>query len=903
MTTESSAAVPSWSERLLAGWIGFIQRRALIVVLAMLALVLAAGHYAASHLSIDTNTGHMLSADLAWRKAGQQMDQLFPQQSHTLAVVIDGATPEAANQAQAQLIEKLRADPQRFHSAFALDTEPFFRRNGLLYLEPAALRSLADQLIQAQPFLGTLTLDTSLHGLFTLLQRAESQSQDSANSSGDSAAGQPNAIETQLDPAMKLISDGISATTDGQAYRLSWQSLMGVGDPGNQGNRRFIEVDPVLDFSQILPAADAMTALRTMIHDLQLDAAHGTRVRLTGPVALEHEELLSSASGAGIAFSVGIVLVVVLLFVALRSARLVISALITLIYGLVCTAALAALMVGHLNLISIAFGVLYVGLGIDYALYLCMQYRERLMDADGDAARALRNAAADIGGFMAVCAATTSLGFLAFVPTDFTGIAELGLISSAGMFVSLLVSLTLLPALITLLPPNPARIRLRPANTGTLARVLAIPYTHARALWIVAALAGICAALLAPHARFDYDPLHLRDPNSESVATFQDLLRDPSIPTLTLATLAPDEAGAKALSAKFSQLSLVSRAMSAADFVPTQQTEKLAILDDLNFTLGPGLLTAGNAAIKSDAAQDLAALDELRSALREHGKSAAAQALLQQLDRFRAHCDSLSEADRALLLKQLSSALLGNLPAQLDSLRDALQAGPVTLADLPAPLKERWIAPVDGKSAAGQWRVEIWPKEQLNNNAAMQRFVDQVRAAEPNATGGPVEWLESGRAIVHSFSQAFAYSAIAITLLLLVLLRSVADTLLVLIPLSLAGLLTVGGAVLFNLPFNFANVIALPLILGVGVDYGVYIVQRGRAAANSDINLLQTGTARAVLFGALITVANFGNLALSSHPGTRSMGLLLTVGLSMTVLCALVLLPSLLAKRYGTGKT
>jgi len=239
---------------------------------------------------------------------------------------------------------------------------------------------------------------------------------------------------------------------------------------------------------------------------------------------------------------------------------------------------------------------------------------------------------------------------------------------------------------------------------------------------------------------------------------------------------------------------------------------------------------------------------------------------------------------------------LSALPPQIEGLRDALQAAPVTEQDLPAQITRRW------KSADGQYRIEIWPKEVLDGPGPMERFVSQVRGAAPNATGGAIGYIESGHAVVGAFRQAFVYSFIAITILLLVLLRSFADMLLVLIPLLLAGLLTVAGSVLFNVPFNFANVIALPLILGVGVDYGVYLAQRGRVAASSHVNLLQTGTARAVLFGALITTANFGDLMLARHPGIVSMGILLTVGLSMTLICALVLLPSLLARRYGKPK-
>ena len=868
-------------------WIAYVQRRAIWVVAVLLTVGAGAAWYASGHLSVDTDTAHMLSAELPWRKAGAEMDELFPQQKHSLVVVIDGNTPERAAQVQSQLVGWLRAEPQQFDSVFATETEPYFRREGLLFLDLPALRALADKLTQAQPFLGTLNHDPSLHGLFTLLQRAETQ-----GASGGAEVAQ------QLAPAMQKIADGIAATAAGQPYSLSWQSLIGGGDPGDQGNRRFIEVNPHLDFAQMLPAAAPIGAIRKLIAAHQLDPAHGVRVRLTGSVALEHEELLSAAAGAGVAFAIGIALVIVLLFVALRSARLVIAALITLVYGLLCTAALAAWMVGHLNLISIAFGVLYIGLGIDYALYLCMQYRERITEQPADAPNAplaLRLAAADVGGFMAVCAATTSLGFLAFVPTDFTGIAELGLISGAGMFVSLVVSLSLLPALMSLLPPNPRRMRLQPADRGLLGRVLSWPYTHARLLWGIAILAALASLALLPKAHFDYDPLHLRDPNSESVSTFRDLLKDPNIPALSLDALAPNEADAKALSEKLSALPLVARVMSADSFVPEDQSQKLAVLDDLNFTLGPELMLGPTTETQPDDNADLQAFDALRSALPASGGSASEQALKRAIDSFHQRYDAAAPAAREQLLTRLRGALLGTLPAQLEQLSEALQAQPVTLADLPSALRERWIAP------DGRWRLQVWPRERLDNNVAMQRFVDQVRDADPHATGAPIEWLESGRAVVHAFRQAFAYSVIAITLLLLILMRSLKDTLLVLIPLVLAGLLTVGIAVAAGLSFNFANVIALPLILGVGVDYGVYIVQRGRAAAGRNINLLQTGTARAVLFGALITVANFGNLALSQHPGTRSMGLLLTIGLGTTMLCALVLLPSLLARRHGAG--
>jgi hopanoid biosynthesis associated RND transporter like protein HpnN len=616
--------------------------------------------------------------------------------------------------------------------------------------------------------------------------------------------------------------------------------------------------------------------------------------------------LLSAGKGAVLAFAVGLTLVVILLFVALRSWRLVVPAMLALISGLVLTAGFAAAAIGHLNMISVAFGVLYIGLGIDYALYLCMQYRELANSIPAPVA--LPRAAADIGGFMLVCAMTTSLGFFAFLPTNFTGIAELGLISGVGMFISFAVSLTLLPALIAMLqqvPERQARPPRGPAvydaagrgNPGLFSRMLDWPYSYGGALWIGAGAAAIAAAFLAPRAHFDYDPLDLRDPHSESVSTYRQLLKDPNVPTLTMSVVADGPAQAKAVAERLSPLPEVRQVISLNDFVPTDQAAKLAIIDDLNFTLGPAFSAPPPTKYSGNDSDDLAAMDKLRSALRDAvhaaGAAPAQRQLLTALDNFRERYDQSDVVNQGNLLQRLRGNLLGALPVMLGDLHDALQAHQVTAADIPQEVRERWV------SANGKYRVDISPRAVLDNNAAIATFVNAVRKVEPNAAGAPVDFLESGRAVVSAFRTAFTYSLIAITVLLLVLLRSVVDMLLVMIPLALAGLLTVGGSVLGNIAFNFANVIALPLILGVGVDYGVYIVQRARAAAGTGQNLLRTSTARAVLFGALITVANFGNLALSPHPGTRSMGLLLTVGLGMTMLCALVLLPSLLALRYG----
>jgi hypothetical protein len=525
-----------------------------------------------------------------------------------------------------------------------------------------------------------------------------------------------------------------------------------------------------------------------------------------------------------------------------------------------------------------------------------MEYRELL--GRGEPGRtAMPAAARRMGGFMVICAATTSLGFLAFIPTSFTAIAELGAISAFGMLMSLLMSITLLPALVELLPPNPGRVQFKPAAPS---RLLEWPYRHGRALWIGAGVAACGALALLPQVHFDPDPLDLRDPKSESVATYRELLKDPDIPTLTLSALTTDLPGAQALANRIASVPLVKLAMTLQSFVPEQQTGKLAIIDDIARTMGPSFTESAGPALPRSDPRDERSLSELVEqlgiALKQMGGAQArnAAALLIQLQHFQT---TLRDPQRREgQLSRLRETLLGTLPIRLADLREALKAKAVTQADLPQPLIRRWL------SADGHYRVEVWPKEILDGVEPMQRFLNAVRGVAPQAVGPPLVILESARAVVDAFQRAFLYSFVAITLLLLALLRKPFDVLLAMLPLVFSGLFTVAIMALLGISFNFANVIALPLILGVGIDYGVYIVQRGRTSEAAAASLLRSGAARAVLFGALTTIASFGNLVWARHPGTVSLGILLTVGLGLTLICALVFLPSLMLWRLRRAR-
>ena len=852
-------------------WVLFIQRWARAVAWVCAALTAAAMTTAALKLSVDTNPANMLDSRLPWRQAEAALERAFPNSEAGLVLVIEAAEPARAAAAQAALASRLKQQLGVFSSVRAAELEPYFQQNGLLYLDVEPLQDFADGVLRAQPFLGALTREPSLAGVAGLMEKALL------------------APETDFDllPALNAIAMATEAATAGQAKPMDWASLMSAPAGLAPSPRKFIELVPVLDYGRLQPAHAPVQAIRKAIAEVQAEAAAKglgeLSIRLTGRIALEHEEIGMAFSGAVLAFSVALLLSAALLFIALRSSRLVLATVLTLLFGLALTAAFAALAVGKLNLISMAFAVLYVGLGLDYALYLAMRYRE--LRQQGSSHRdAVPQAAADIGGFLFVCAATTSLGFLAFVPTSFTGIAGLGLISGAGMFISLIASLTLLPALLTLWTPSaPAPAKNRPR----LDALLEWPYRHSRRIWRGMAVLVLLAAVIAPRARFDFDPLHLRDPKSESVSTFRDLLADPALPTLTLSAIVADHKEAAAVAAKLRPIPEVRQVLTLADLVPKGQAEKLDIIDELAFSLGPALATDGELLVVARA-EDAAALDRLEVAMQQAAaqwsgpRAKAAARLASALEKLQS---GPRPVERIALLR---GNLLDGLSTQVTALRQLLLAKVVTAEDLPPWLRARWLA------EDGRQRVEIAPRAVLDDNEATRAFVRAVRHVEPRVSGPPVGMIEAGLAVVQSFQQAFLYSAGAISLLLLILLRSFRDTLLVMLPLAAAGLLTMAASVLTSTPFNFANVIALPLLLGVGVDYGVYLVQQSRRLP-AEVNLLKTGATRAVLFGALVTMANFGDLMLAGHPGMVSMGLLLTVGLGVILICTLVLLPSLIA--------
>ena len=637
-------------------------------------------------------------------------------------------------------------------------------------------------------------------------------------------------------------------------------------------------VKPKLDYGNLEPGEEATDAVEAAVASLGLTSEHGVKVRLTGQIPLDDQEFGTVREGFALNSIITVLAVVFILWLALRSGRLIIAVLVSTFVGLLMTAALGLAIVGALNLISIAFAVLFIGIGVDFGIQFAVRYRdERFMQPE--LIPAVTSAGVKAGRALSLAGAATAAGFYSFLPTAYRGVSELGLIAGNGMIIAFLVSITLLPALLTLLHP--------PSESKEVGYKFLAPvddFLARHRWWVIGITVGtaLIGSPLLMKLRFDSNPINLNSPKVEAVSTLLDLMNDPRSTPNKIDVLAGSLDQAAALAKRLDQLPEVGGTQTLLSFVPPDQDPKLAAIQSANVSLGPSLSPPQTKPAPTDQ-DDVQAIQGAavrwdKAALKDTGAgSDAARRLAGDLRQLAAAPPNAREAAR--------TAFMVPLKVIVAQVRDAMSAGPVTLDSLPPDLVRGW------KTDDGRARIEVTPTDLGDSDAALSGFSDAVVAVAPDATGGPVVLEESGKTVIWAFIEAGAWAIISIAILLYIVLRKVIDVLLTLVPLLLAGVLAMELSVLIGLPLNFANIIALPLLLGLGVAFKIYFVMAWRSGQTK---LLQSSLTRAVFFSAMTTAVAFGSLWSSKHPGTSSMGELLALSLACTLIAAVFFQPALM---------
>ena len=837
-----------------------------------LAAVLAAGSgvYAGTHFAIRTDTKMLISTDLPWRQREERFLESFPQRQ--ILVVIDAPTPELVEQATAKLAQALATRSDLIHSVRQTQGGNFFARNGLLYLPTDKVARATDGLTRANALLKTLAADPSLRGTFDAL------------SLGITGVHLGELNLDDMTRPMTMAADTAENVLAGRPASFSWRALAG-GPAEPTDLRRFIEVEPVLDFMVLEPGRAATDAIAQTASDLKLGADYQARVRQTGRIPTDDDEFGTLKENAGLNAAVSLLAVLIILWLALRSARIIFAVAVSLLVGLAISAAWGLFLVGALNLISIAFFVLFIGLGVDFGIQFNVRYRAERHDYP-ELRTALHSTAVKVGGPLALAALATAVGFSSFLPTAYRGLSELGEIAGSGMIIAFVTSITLLPALLAVLnPPGEPH----PMGFAQLAPVDRFLELHRIPVVVIIILVVVLASPLLFWLQFDFNPLHLQSPKVESVATFLELRKNPQTGANAIEIEAPDLAAANATAQRLSALPQVSQTRTLSDLVPGDQDEKLKFIHDAETAIDASLNPREVDRPPTDQ-EDIEALSSVADALskvagNKHGPGADAARRLSEL------LTQLAEAD-PLARMRAETAVTAPLRISLDQLRQELKPERITTENIPSDVAGEWV------TTDGHARVQVLPKGDPEDTEVLRGFATSVLAVEPNATGPAVFLYEARNTVVRAFIEAGIFALSAIAILLWIALRRMGDVVLTLLPLLVAGVVTLELCAVFDLPLNFANIIALPLLLGVGVAFKIYYIMAWRAGKTA---LLQSSLTRAVIFSAMTTATAFGSLWLSSQPGTSSMGKLMALALVCTMTAAVLFQPALMGPPREKG--
>jgi hopanoid biosynthesis associated RND transporter like protein HpnN len=835
------------------------------VIIAGTLVMLGASLFAVTHFSINTDIESLI-ADLPWHKRQVEMTNAFPQKAIT--AVVKAPTTENAELATNELSQALAKNTTLFPVVTQPESGDFFERNGVLFASPDEVKQTAEGLARAQPMLAQLSGDPSLRGVMKAL---------TFGAEGVRAGKiKLEQMKWPLTLAQKTLGDVLA----GKPASFSWKELLqGKPLPASQ-LRHFIEIQPKLNFQALQPGQAATDGIRHAASQLDLQNKYGATVELTGQVPMNDDQFSVIRQSAVRDTLTAVFGVLVVLWLALRSWKIIAAVFFSLMVGLAVTAALGLVMVGAFNLISIAFFVLFVGLGVDFGIQFSVRYRSERLD-HADLREALRSAARKAGKPLALAAVATAVGFFAFLPTSYRGLSELGLIAGCGMLIAFACSITLVPAMLAVLNP--------PGETEPMGFTRLAPLDDFLQRHRIATIAGTILVVLAGapllfRLPFDFNPVNLQSPTSASVITYRQLQSDPETSGNDAEVLAPSLEQADAIAKRLAALPEVSRTLTLSNFVPSDQEQKIAALKNVSRGLSAALNPPKTAPAPSDA-ENVAAIQGAAAALTR----AAGDQKSETADAARnlsAQLKQLASAS-AEIRGKAEAALVPPLKFDLDQLRKSLAPDTITIKTLPPNLVRDWMLP-DGRA-----RVQALPKGDPNDTEVLRKFATAVLHTEPTASGAAISYYESGRTVTNAFIEAGILALIAIALLLLAALRRVTDTLLTLFPLILAGAVTLELCVLDGLALNFANIIALPLLLGVGVAFKVYYIMAWRAGKTG---LLQSTLTRAVIFSAMTNAIAFGSMWASDYPGMSSMGKLMALSLLCTMAAAVLFQPVLMGR-------
>jgi hopanoid biosynthesis associated RND transporter like protein HpnN len=916
--------------RLLVALVSAVCRWPALVLAVSITVVALSAYAAGTRLQYKTQRNDLISP----RKESQQLWRQYLAEfgdDDDMVLVVRGNERPRMEAALESLADKVRKRPELFDRLFYKVDLRSLHNRALLFLPTAEIEQICKNLGGMGPLLDPVPVPSVLDSLVPAalkksigplawqLLTLNSLVDEGARRSGAMKPGAPLSAAdeqffTQLLAITRSASDSVS---DPSSYRNPWSSLMSrppdqkdlLAEPqyffsGDSG-LAFLLVRPVKERGSFTAALKSVSTLRELVAATRTEFPE-IEFGLTGLPVLENDEMAAAQHDTTLAswFAIG---GVALLFVAVyRGISYPLLTVITLLTGTAWALGWLTLTVGHLNILSATFAVMLIGMG-DYGVLWVMRY-EQARRSGMDVVAALRHTAAHVAVGNLTAATTLALAFFAAILADFQAVAELGWIAGCGVLLCAFSCFTMLPALLVLfdrrgsIQPlvaqrgtgnkrtffSAASAPLAPVDRPWLPRLTARPGFVVFGFIVVAAI----VTAFATRVRYDHNLLHLQAADLDAVKwelTLIDHTAGASWHALSI-TDTPEEA--LALKARYEQMPEVSRVVEVATLVPSDQDRKLPLLAEIQRRLrhlpprGERIAHSRPAVAQLQSGLESVLLRLQALALRP----GLLEDLRHSLNVFLGRLVTVEERLAAERLRVFEEHMAGDLAEDLHRLREVSLPVSIVLADLPPGLCERYVG------ASGKWLLRVFAKECLWEFEPLQNFVERIRTVDPKATGKPFGTVEGLIAMKDGLQRAGLYAFAVIVAVLLLDFRSIQQMLVAVAPLALGVGMTLGLMGLFGVPLNPANMIAFPLILGVGVDNGVHVLHDWvlrRAEAQTTIS---HAIGRGVLVKATTTMIGFGTLMISTERGLAGLGLILTLGVCCSMLSALILLPA--ALRY-----
>ena len=877
--------------RCLAWMARVVFRHRRLFLYPQLALFALCIFYTVKYLQFYTNRSNLVGANKTYHQNFLRFKKEFPAQDD-IVVVVESENAQKNRQFVERLGAKLEAETNLFHNVFYKGGFKMLGSKGLLFLTDKELAELNKTLKAFGPFITQFTRTTNLLSLVNMVCTQFRTARQETNAD--------NASLTKALPALEHIVD---QATD---------SLRRPGTPPSPGVTALFAPDQGADQQMYVTFdkgtiylataqapterlnGDAVTRLRQLVAETQTEVP-GLNVGVTGEPVLEIDEMAQSQKDTTVAAIVALVLSALIFIYGYQETGRPVKATVCLIVGLGYTLAFATLVIGHLNILTITFLPILIGLAIDYGVHLISRYEEELRHGKSEEA-ALTKAMVFTGQGIFTGGLTTAGGFLAMGLTNFKGIQEMGIICGGGLIVCMVPMMTMLPVLLLR-----GRQNVIDHEQGKLAkrRAWIENLWLGRPMWTAGVTLVLCAAAATQIHKlyFDYNLLHMQSEGLPAVVYEQDLINSADKSVLFGVVTATNLQQAVALEQQLTNLPAVAGVESIAGRLSGDQTLKLGMVGEIKQEL----------ASVNFAAPDLKPVDlqELSAALYSlRGYLGAALVVVQkdapdlvpQLSSLREAIEGLRKemlrgdtnqmAENALKLAEFQQHLFEDVRDTFQALRTQDNRSPLSVADLAPALRNRFVG------ITGKYLVMVYPKHDIWNRDVQKVFIDQVVKVYPAVTGTPVQLYHYTALLKESYQQAAWYSLGAIAILVLIHFRSLLCVVLALVPVGIGSLWLGGLMGWLGVPLNPANIMTLPLVIGIGVTNGIHILNR--YAEEQTPNILARSTGKAVLVSGLTAMAGFGSLMLAQHQGIHSLGCVMTAGLATCMVAGLTFLPALL---------